>query len=109
LTANGEKYDKIFLTSDDFEWCKQNIHIPADVIYLEDETPFDTIMLGSLCKDFIATSSTFSWWCAWLGEKNGGRIICPNKKFVRGYVEENKVFYPERWTKVEDMEGLYEK
>jgi hypothetical protein len=109
LTSNGEKYDKILLTTDDFEWCKQNIHIPQDVIYLEDETPFDTIMLASLCKDFIINTSTFSWWCAWMGEPNGGRIICPDKKFLIAFEQENKVFFPERWTKVENMEGLYEK
>lgn len=110
LTSKGEKYDKILVSSDDLEWCKNNLkfHDDDNVIYLDGEKPFDIIQLASLCKDFIIGTSTFSWWCAWMGEQNGGRIICPNKKFVRGFEEQNKIFFPERWIKIVTMDGLYE-
>ena len=108
LTQDGKKHDKVLITSDDFDWCRENLKFTDNVIYLDDETPFDTIQLASLCKDFIINTSTFSWWCAWLGEQNGGKILCPNKKFLKGFEKENKIFFPERWTKIEPMEGLYE-
>ena len=108
LTSHGEKYDKILISSDDLEWCRENLKFGDNVIYLDDEKPFDIIQLASLCKDFIISTSTFSWWCAWMGEINGGRIICPCKKFVRGFEVQNKIFFPERWIKIITMEGLYE-
>ena len=110
ITKNGKRYDKIFISSDDLEWCKKNLkfHNGDNIIYLDNEEPFDIIQLASLCKDFIISTSTFSWWCAWMGEKNGGIVICPNKKFIIGKEEKNRIFFPERWQKVESMNGLYE-
>ena len=101
FTLLNKEYDKVLLTSDDIEWCKQNIHLPSEITYIQ-ETPLTIINIGSLCKDFIIGSSTFSWWCAWLGEINGGIIICPTEKFHNGFkMWENKEFYPDRWKKID--------
>lgn len=108
MLTEKKKYDKVFITSDDIQWCKNNIYIPRDVIYLDDETPENTIRIGSLCKDFIIGGSTFAWWCAWLGEDNGGEIVCPNEHFHNGNLPfESKIFFPERWHQV-DASKYYE-
>ena len=100
--ASEHHFDKVIIASDNFVWAKENIHLPCDVTWLEDEGPMDTIMVASQCKDFIISASTFSWWCAWLGEENGGRVICPAKKFRYGQLaDEDDMFIPDRWEKVE--------
>ena len=105
----NKKYDKIFLSTDDYKWCKENIHIP-DIIFLENETPINTIYIASMCKDFIISNSTFSWWCAWLGEINNGTIICPDKHFydIDYHKNENKIYFPDRWEKIPVIELGYD-
>jgi len=105
----NKKYDKILLSSDDFKWCKENIHIP-NIIFLEDEMPINTIYIASLCKDFIISNSTFSWWCAWLGEINNGIIICPDKHFydTNRHKNENEIYFPDRWNKIPVIELGYD-
>ena len=106
--ASDKTYSRVFIASDDFDWCKENIHLPHGVTYLEDESAFDTIMLAAMCKDFIISASTFSWWCAWLGEENHGRIIHPHKKFRDGFNQEwDDKFFPDRWEAV-DASPYYE-
>lgn len=101
-------YSKVLITSDDFGWCKKNLKMKDNVVWLEDENPYDTIMIGSQCKDFIISASTFAWWCAWLGEKNGGEIVCPNAKFHSGFKQDDSwIFFPERWHRI-DARKYYE-
>src|SRR5690606_15055488 len=46
------------------------------------------------------SNSTFSWWIAWLGEKQTTRVICPIKNFNNKIKNFNdKDFYPDRWEK----------
>ena len=105
----GRDYDTVFITSDDYDWCKENINLDRKVIYLNELAPMATLHFASCCKDFIINTSTFAWWCGWLGEKNGGIVICPNRKFLTPEFEvENAIFFPNRWHKIENMEGLYE-
>ena len=104
----GKTYKRVLMSSDDVDWCKRNIHLPQEIEFVAHEQPLDIIKIASECKDFIISNSTFSWWCAWLGEKNGGRIICPERHFregVRPY--ENSIYYPDRWEK-QATENKYE-
>lgn len=38
--------------------------------------------LMSMCKHFIIANSTFSWWAAWLGEKNNESLVISPKLFI---------------------------
>jgi hypothetical protein len=53
----------------------------------------------SLCDHFIIANSTFSWWGAWLGEKEHSKVIKPNYHFGYefGKLNDAKDFYPSRW------------
>jgi hypothetical protein len=52
-----------------------------------------------LCDDFIISNSTFSWWSAWLGEKESSKIIRPHQNFDgnKRLESDDKDYFPERW------------
>lgn len=65
-----------FVFSDDIEWCRSNLHSDQKIIYVDNNntSPEDMRLMYS-CNHFIMSSSTFSWWGAYLGQ-------CPDKKII---------------------------
>jgi hypothetical protein len=51
------------------------------------------------CQHFIIPNSTFAWWAAWLGEKQGTLIYAPERWFGTDELDYSDVV-PERWLKV---------
>lgn len=102
------KSREMLFFSDDINWCKlhfgclPNAHFAPDFTnkeYFFDETSIEQLCLGSLCNDFILANSTFSWWMAWLGEKEGSKVVRP-AHYMAGKLKEKcdmKDFWPERW------------
>ncbi|MDM4764972.1 alpha-1,2-fucosyltransferase [Pelomonas sp. SE-A7] len=37
------------------------------------------LYLMSLCRHFVISNSSYSWWAAWFGEPQGGSIFCPQE------------------------------
>ncbi len=56
------------------------------------------LYLMSLCKHFVISNSTFSWWGAYFGETRGGIIICP-KEWVT--IDSSASPCPARWVQIE--------
>jgi len=54
------------------------------------------LYLLTLCKYFIVSPSTFSWWGAWLSKKKGK--ICVRPKNLN--VSNNKDFWPKEWKSI---------
>lgn len=95
------KGKKIMLSSDDIDWCKENLTFVnnPDITYCDDDPETTMFVLSQCGAGFIGSNSTFSWWCAYLGENNDKKIIFPDKWWnpKSGHVE---VLVPERWTRV---------
>lgn len=96
------------ISSNDIEYCKKNLKIPADkVVWADDLTDelLTKINMLSCCKNFIGSSSTFSWWCAWLNEENKEKIIFPHTWFkeksnlTKDETEIQNEIVPDRWIK----------
>lgn len=78
----------------DFEWIKENIHLDADVVYVNmGNTDYQDMALMCNCHHFIMSNSTYSWWAQWLGEYKEKIVVAPSR-FNN---------YPE-W----DMRGIYQ-
>lgn len=92
-----------YVFSDDLNWCKHHITIPFEHSYVEDEhlgiKASNYLHLMSLCKNFIISNSTFSWWAAWLGEKKNSVIIGPANWFKNKSLDGSDIV-PNRWIKV---------
>lgn len=98
--SNWEKRSLIF-TSDDIGYCKTHFSIFPNAVFIENTTAIEQLVLGSLCTDFIISNSTFSWWLAWLGEKEDSKIIRPIQNFRGEFRLKNndKDYFPERWVR----------
>ena len=73
-------YDKIFVFSDDLQWCKDNLKF-NNMFFIEGLSNIEDLWLMSLCKNNIIANSSFSWWGAWLNKNETKKVIAPSKWF----------------------------
>ncbi len=91
--------DKYIVFSDDVEYAKKNF-IGDKFIFVSDKDYVELFMM-SMCKHNIISSSSFSWWGAWLNKNSNKKVIAPMKWFGKidpGYPDHDIV--PNSWTKL---------
>jgi hypothetical protein len=93
------KQRNIVFTSDDIQYCKYHFSFLKNAYFVENLSPIEQLALASKCDDYIISNSTFSWWMAWLGEKENTTIIRPLKNYRGKYALKNndKDYFPSRW------------
>ncbi len=78
-----EKIDLLCVFSDDIPWCKENLGSLAGDMEIEyvdwnkGDQSFRDMQLMTYCKHNIIANSSFSWWGAWLGQREGKIVIAP--------------------------------
>lgn len=67
-----------FIFSDGIEWCKRNLSDKHKLVFVENNNsaPEDMRLMYN-CKHIIMSSSTFSWWGAYLNPNPNKKIIVP--------------------------------
>lgn len=95
----NNKTSPIIVISDDIEWCKENINID-NVFFAENMTSWELLWLMSLCKHFIISNSSFSWWGAFLGEKENSIVLCPDVWFGPNINVNTSDIYKNGWIKI---------
>ena len=87
-----------FIFSNDFT-SLSNDFIGNDFIFVNDKNnkPIHDFYLMHLCKHFIVSPSTFSWWAAWLSRNNNKICITPPTNIV---YSNNKDVAPKGWIKI---------
>lgn len=100
------KNPRIYVFSDEIEWCRQNVKFPArpnmPVMYVGNEYDGkkfgEYLHLMSACKHFVIANSSFAWWGAWLASNPDKIIVAPRQWFASGAPERGVV--PEGWLRV---------
>jgi hypothetical protein len=98
----------IMIFSDDIEYAKVHFQCLLNARFAdafiegeyfgENETAIRQLAQLAGCDHFIIANSTFSWWGAWLGEKEGTKVIRPASYFGPKLQHLSlKDHYPERW------------
>lgn len=79
IIQNRRKQPIFFVFSNDIEWCRKKF--TADNYVFVDcnqgKNSYMDMYLMSICKDNIIADSTFSWWGAWLNNKEDKIVIAP--------------------------------
>ncbi|MES2224751.1 MAG: alpha-1,2-fucosyltransferase [Patescibacteria group bacterium] len=83
--SEHDSIDRLYVFSDDIEWCKKNLVFSQPITYVEHmhsgKKGEGHIALMSNCRHIVIPNSTFSWWAAWLGNKEGRMVIAPSQWF----------------------------
>ena len=70
-------------TSHDIQWIQTHYQFPEGVEYVNmNNTGIDDFYLMSLCRHFVISNSTFSWWAAYLS-KNENKIVVAPRPWVK--------------------------
>ena len=78
-------------------WVKKHIGMSPDFRFIQMKTKhgdIDDMMLMKNCNHIITANSTFSWWAAWLNEKENVIRVVPQKPYGMNEM------IPEGWIKV---------
>lgn len=74
------------LFSDDIEWAKENIHTGVETFHEDGTDPvWEKLRMMSLCKHFIISNSSFSWWSQYLSSNPDKIVISPSRWFNNDY------------------------
>lgn len=91
------KEPKFYIFSDDMDWVKEHLPLSHNAAYVNLHTKtkdIDEMMLMSACKHNIIANSTYSWWGAWLGNREGKIVIAPKDGFI------TETMIPKDWVKL---------
>ena len=96
---------KFLVFSDDIPFCKNYIakyfeESVDDFFFVEGTTGPEEIVLMSLCHDNIIANSSFSWWGAWLNQRNNNLVIAPSNWFGPAGPKDTQDVYCEGWIKL---------
>lgn len=88
----------IFVFSDDLKWVKDNLKFEGQVTFVPNYnvSQYWYIYLMSLCGNNIISNSSFSWWGAYLNNKNDKIVISPSKWNLKT----NKTLALDNWVKI---------
>lgn len=94
---------KVFVFSDDLEWCKNQLHldVPMEIVgHQHAGKKFGNyLQLMKSCKYFVIPNSSFGWWGAWLSDNPGKEVVAP-EKWYKDVSYQNKDLIPESWIKL---------
>lgn len=98
-----EKIDNahFFIFSDDIEWCKSNLTLPSNTVFVSgpEMKDYEELTLMSLCRHHIIANSSFSWWGAWLGS-NPEKIVITPIRWANVHEDWYRDIIPETWIRI---------
>jgi hypothetical protein len=92
-----------FVFSNDIPWCQRALDVPRPCTFVSQENAGtddrEHFHLMSLCRDFVISNSTFSWWAAWLSGHPDKVVIAPKNWFQNRKIDTSAVV-PREWVRM---------
>jgi hypothetical protein len=95
----NNKDTKIFVLSDNINWCRENIKFD-NVYYIEENNDIIDLCIMSMCQHNIICNSTYSWWGAWLNNHVNKTVIAPKIWFGPALNLDDSDIVPNTWKKI---------
>jgi hypothetical protein len=94
---------EIFVTSDDVDWCKENLRFEYPTTVLGHEYRGykfgEYLTLMARCKHFLIPNSSFAWWAVWLNPSKEKIVVCPRNWFRDPKIDASDRFAPD-WIRI---------
>jgi len=94
---------RVFVFSDDEQWCRDNFIDASQFEIVGDEhagpRASTHLWLMILCRHFLISNSSFSWWAAWLSNHPGKVVVRPSQ-WLRARESLNVDICPAPWIKI---------
>jgi hypothetical protein len=95
--------EKIYVFSDDIEWCKNNITSSFPAAFVDSEYAGVKgeahMFLMSKCKHFVIANSSFAWWAVWLSSSKEKIVVAPKHWFTDTSIDTSDLT-PEEWIRI---------
>lgn len=105
LEQESDKYENVYVFSDDKNWVKEKFTSEKFIIpSFEIDDDLMSFVLLCQSKDFVISNSSYSWWAAWLSQNINKKVYCPtnDRWFGSSYSNLNtKDLLPDNWIKIE--------
>jgi hypothetical protein len=93
-----QRIGKYLIFSDDIPWCRENFK-HHNCVFIEDVDYIELFLMGRTTHHIIGNSS-YSWWGAWLGEKEGETVVVAPKLWMTKQNMGTDDIIPDRWIKI---------
>ena len=91
-------FNNFMVFGDDPEWNKENVKYPDTEFVYQSGTMWDDFNMMCGCMGHIISNSTFSWWAAWIADRE---TVAPKIWFgPRARHLDTKDIIPDRWIKL---------
>lgn len=95
---NHLKIGKFAIFSDDIDYCRE-LFKGDEYVFIKDRD-YTELFVMAKCDHHIIANSSFSWWGAWLGERQGSVTIAPETWFGSECKDNPMDIIPARWQKI---------
>lgn len=86
-----------FIFTDDIPWVKENIHFRHPVVFVDMQDPdYEVLRLMYICKHFVMSNSSFSWWAQYLSDNPDKIVVAPSVWYPGGQGDNS--MYLDSWT-----------
>lgn len=96
LIAQSVDNPYFFCFSDNPDVMEQLLTMPYRITFVThnrgDAGAHEDFHLMTLCRHFVLSNSTFGWWAAWLGEREGSVVLSPPLHYW-----DNRDILPQNW------------
>ncbi len=85
---------EVYVFSNDIPWCRANLDFPCPIHFVEhtnNATANEDLSLMTAAECLVIANSTFSWWGAYLGERQDRTVFAPRSWYHPGTLDDSNI------------------
>lgn len=102
IVSEKVRAPRFVVFTDDPAWARGNMAVPPGTAFVDWDQPRDgsvDLELMRRCRHHIIANSSFSWWGAWLGSRQGSLVLAPARWFLDPSMSAADLL-PDSWVRV---------